>query len=85
MNEIARAKAEKNNDSRLWSTEDALEDVLQRLRAGQIKPDQLAIHWFENLPGGGYRHGYTVAGVTFQQHMALLHVGLDRTMKAWVE
>lgn len=85
MDELARKRAENAGDCRLWSAEDALEDLLQRVRSGEVKPLHIAIHFLEDKPSGGYRHGYTVAGATFQQHIALLNVALNRVIKDWCE
>lgn len=85
MNEIAKRRADKMQDCREWTAIDALEDMVAQVKAGKMKVDQLAIHWFENLPEGGYKHHYCVAGVTFQQHIALLHVGLTRVVDDWVK
>ena len=84
MDELAKRRAEKLGDSREWTAADALEDLLTALRAGKVKIDQLGIHWFENQPDGGYTHHYCAAGVTYQQHIALLHIALDRVARDWV-
>lgn len=83
MDELARKRAEKRQDSRLWTAEDALEDLLARIRAGEIKPTWLAIHYMEGSPETGQEHHYQVAGLTYPQHIALLNVALDRVLREW--
>lgn len=85
MDELAKRRAELKQDSREWTAADALEDLLLDLRAGKVKLDQLAVHWFTNMEGGGYEHHYCAAGVTYQQHIALLHIGLERVARDWVK
>ena len=65
MNELAKKRADVAGDSRLWSPEDALEDLLNEIKAGRIKPTQLAIHYFEGTPETGMKHDYSAAGLTF--------------------
>ena len=84
MDELAKRRAEKMQDSREWTALDALEDLVAQVRAGTLQVDQLGIHWFKNLPDGGYEHHYCAAGMTYQQHIALLHIALDRVARDWV-
>lgn len=69
----------------MWSAEDALEACLRDIRSGDLKPEQLVIHLLVPNDEGGRRHHYFAAGVTFEQHIALLNVGLRRTMDEWLE
>lgn len=85
MDDLAKRRAEKTQDSREWSALDALEDMVAQVKAGTIKPEQLSINWLESKPEGGYAHHYCVAGMTFQQHIALLHVSLARVLTQWLE
>lgn len=85
MDELASKRAERNSDSRLWSAEDALEDLLGRIRSGKVKPCWLAIHYMEGDPEKtGMEHGYVVSGVTYPHHLALLQVGIQHLMKEWL-
>lgn len=83
MDELAKKRADKAADSRLWSPQDALEDLLAEIRAGRIKPTSLAIHYWEGMPESGLEHHYSAAGLTYPSHIALLTVGLDRVVQDW--
>ena len=83
MNELAKRRAEKSNDSKAWSPEDALEELLERVKAGKVKPVWLAIHYLEEEPDGGRRHHHQCAGLSYADHIALLTVALQRALKDW--
>jgi hypothetical protein len=80
---LAKARAEKANDSRLWTPIDALKDVISEIEAGKIKADQIAIHWRETNEDGSCDFCYCVAGLTFSDHIALLHAALARVLELW--
>lgn len=81
---LAEARALKKNDSREWTAADLIAAVQRDLVSGEIKPSQIAVHYFEDLPDGGRRHYYYVAGLTFDMHIALLNVALQRVIKEWL-
>lgn len=85
MDELAKRRAEKTQDCREWSVEDALEDCLNRVKAGEINPSELIIHYFEKQNDGSRTHGYTCAGLDFMQHIALLHVAMKNVMQMWTK
>ena len=85
MDELARKRAERARDSRLWGAEDALEDLLDQIRTGEVKPTWLAVHYMEGDPSEGMEHRYSAAGLTYPHHIALLNIALDRVMKEWKE
>lgn len=82
MDEIARARAKKKQDSREWSCLDALEDAIQRIKSGEIKPMGMAIHFWEK-DDDGRTHHYQVAGLTFPEHIALLSLAEHRVITDW--
>ena len=79
-----KALVDKNHDCRLWTPIDALEDTIVELR-GKENVKQLAIHWMEDLPEGGCRHYYCVAGVTHAEHIALLQLAIHRATEDWLK
>ena len=83
MDELAKKRADKLQDSRLWTAKDAIEDLLADVIAGKINPTQLAIHYFEGTPETGLKHHYQAAGLTYPNHIALLNVALDRMLRDW--
>ena len=80
---LNKARAEKAQDSRLWTPRDMLADMLADIEAGRVNPKEICVHWFEETPKGGYRHFFCVAGLTYQTHIALLHVALNRVLDMW--
>ena len=81
---LSEARAVKRRDSREWTAEEMLVAALRDVRAGDAKPLHICIHYLEAEPDGGYCHRYYAAGATFQQHIALLQVALQRTVDAWI-
>ena len=77
-------RAVKASDCRQWSAQDLAETLLADIKSGKIKPAQIVVHYFEPLPQGGAVHHNYAAGVTFPEHIALLHVALDRLLKQWI-
>ena len=82
MDEIARRRAEKKQDSREWSCLDALEDTIQHIKSGEIKPESMAIHWWEKQDDGRTHH-YQVSGLTYPEHIALLSLAEYRVITDW--
>jgi len=85
MDEIARKRAEKNQDCREWSALDALEDLMQDIKAGKYNPSSLCIHFWEKNEDGSRTHHYQVAGLTFPEHIALLATAQHRVITEWHE
>lgn len=82
MDEIARKRAEVKGDSREWTCVDALEDMIIRIKSGEIVPSGMAIHFWEKSEDGRTHH-YQVAGLTFPEHIALLTIGKKRIVDEW--
>ena len=80
---LAEARAVKANDSQLWSPADALRHALRQIENGEINPTSLMIDWFEGEPDGGFRHCYTLSGLTVQGRIAMLQAALTRAVNEW--
>lgn len=73
--ELRARRAEKNRNGKLWQPVDALRDVIREIESGRLKDvDQLLI--IHRRPDGNdsYTCGYTQAGLTFEEHLALLEI-----------
>ena len=82
---LNKARAEKAQDSRLWTAHDLLTDMLAQLERGEITADEIIVHWLDRNQNGGFTHHYGCAGVNFQAHLAILHLGLARVLSDWRE
>jgi hypothetical protein len=82
MDELARKRADKKQDSREWSCLDALEDLIERIKSGEINPAQMAIHFYEKTDSGRTHH-FQVANLTYPEHIALLAVASHRVITEW--
>ena len=75
---LSKARAMRDNDSRKWTAEELLLDMIEQIRRGEIKPRQIAVHWFEeagdreNTIGA---HDYIIAQCKVAEHLMLLEVG----------
>lgn len=85
MNEVARRKAEKAGDCKLWSAQDALEDTLERLKKGEIDPQQLVIVMLDHPDvNEDRRFRFVASGVSVAEHIALLNAALKDVMDEWM-
>ena len=80
---MGKARAMRDGDSRKWTAADMLEDLLEQVKTGVICPKQIAIHWFEDVPGqvdAIGRHDYLVSKCSIPDHVLLLQVGQAKMM-----
>lgn len=85
MDELARKRAEKTNDSTQWSVLDALEDTVERIKRGELNPECVVCHmWEQGEKAGVKRHTFVAAQITYEQHIALLNVALRRALNDWM-
>lgn len=91
MNKILsfnEGKVKRSQDSRDWTTLDALKSLVRDIELGNIRPVQIAVHFWELIDHddfeGGKTHGYTIAGLTYPEHIALLNVALRNSLNEWV-
>lgn len=77
-------RAHKEKDSKLWTPRDCALAVLRDIENGEIKPKQLAIHYYEELPDGGRKHHYYVAGVSVEEHISMLEFAKHRVIHDWL-
>lgn len=85
MDEIAKRRAELKQDCTEWTALDAAEDLVRAIKAGEINPKELIIHFFEPKEDGGSKHGFQCAGVKVTTHIALLNVALKSVIEDWME
>lgn len=79
---LAAARAAKAGDGTLWTPEELLEDLLKSIRAGEIDPQKMVVHWLEPFEGRD-RHGYAQAGMNMAEHTALLALSLHHICNEW--
>ena len=74
---LSKARAMRDNDSRKWTAEELLLDMVEQIRRGEINPKQIAVHWFENTKEKDSigRHDYIVAHCNISEHIMLLEIG----------
>lgn len=84
MDEIAKRRAEKNGDNRLWKPMDAIEDCRHTMESGEIEADQILIILVDKADEHG-RRGITTfaANLTTPDRIALLNVELQYTIEKW--
>lgn len=80
---LAARRAELTGDCTLWTPADALRSALEDIEAGTINPEQMVIHLFEETEDGRWRHHYYAAGVTHQEHVAILEMAKARALEDW--
>ena len=67
----------RDNDSRKWTAEELLLDMIEQIRRGEINPKQIAVHWFEHTDEKESmgEHDYIIAQCTVPEHVLLLEIG----------
>lgn len=83
MDDLAKRRAEREDDSKLWKPVDALEDVLASVKSGERKPTQLII-WYVEDGEQKMTVNYCVAGVTREEHIALLALAQRNMLDDWL-
>lgn len=82
MNEFAKRRAEKFNDSSLWSAEDALDDAKERTKGKNV---MLVVHWWEIDEDNRRAHNFSAHNLTHAEHIALLEVAKIEAIDDWFD
>lgn len=69
--------AEKSTSSKSWKVVDALEKCLQQIKSGEILPEKIFIHFFDDPKG---KEGFYTAGLTVIEHIGLLELSKLRVI-----
>lgn len=74
---LSKARAIRDGDSRKWTAEELLLDLVEQIRRGEIKPKQIAVHWFEKADSESSigAHDYIVAQCNISEHILLMEIG----------
>lgn len=74
---LSKERAFRNNDSRLWSAVEMLEDLLEQIKLGNIKPKQIAVHWFEQSEKTDEIgvHNFYLSQCSIPEHFLLMTIG----------
>jgi hypothetical protein len=83
MDEIAKKRAEIKGDSREWTALDCLEDLISEIKEGKVNPKKMVIHFLHEENETEFHH-YSCAGVTYQDHIAILNLALKRVLEEWM-
>ncbi len=83
MSENVVRLADVKSDSALWSVRDCLVAMIEDIDKGEIDPDCVAIHYFENLENGRMRPGYYLANMNHEKHIGMLHVAIQDCCDRW--
>lgn len=85
MDELAKKRADTAKDCRLWPPLDALEDAADRIRAETEKGNkvQVCVWWWIRFPDDTRELQFSVANLTYPEHIALLEMAKLRTCQDW--
>lgn len=73
-------RAQQANDSSLWAPVELLEELVGAIKAGEIKPEQLVVHYTHKDDQGQQQHSWLVSNCTWEQHYLLLQIAGKRIM-----
>lgn len=81
---LSKARAMRDEDSRMWTAEELLLDLLEQIRRGQINPKQIAVHWFEHTENKDSlgKHDFIIAQCSLPEHVLLLEIGKQSMLDA---
>ena len=79
---IAALRAERNQDSTLWTAEDLVNEVQQELATGKIKPEAMIVMWLEKTSTGAERQ-MMFSGLTRMETVAMLSAMLHDAIHDW--
>ena len=72
---LAKPRADKADDCRLWTPLDALKDLIRQIEDGEVAPDRLIVIHHKGAAGPGDLY-VRFAGVDKLQTLALLSIAL---------
>lgn len=82
------AKAEREEDCRVITPLDALEDAAEKVRSGEIEPTKLLILFQQpqdrEKPDGLFVQNYFAANVTLEEHCAMLRIQERLLLDYWL-
>lgn len=84
IDELAKKRALKFNDSTSWKARDALLDLVKQIDEG-LDVSHIAIHFYERLPEDRRRHHFQCAGITYEGHLMLLEIAKRRLVEDYLD
>jgi len=73
MNDNTRSMAEHTRDASRWSPDQALEDAFEEIRSGRRQANKVLVLFLDDSDGR-YDVGFTQAGLSMSQAIALMEV-----------
>lgn len=83
MDEVAKRKAEKANNNRLWAPQDAIEDALMRIKDKDPKKIHLMVAWREELDDETSKIHWSAANIQRHDQISLLELVKFDLIKDW--
>lgn len=74
----------KTNDARNWSPVEMLRKAIELIESGEIKPQQMVVHFSEGNVDDGVSFGYFVAGCAPPDHLVILDIARRLVQDAWM-
>ena len=82
---LGEIRAHQKDDAREWTALEALRSLIRRIEAGEINPVGITT-WYWDAAGGPQPPKvlrYTAAGLTHEQHVALLAMAQRDALARW--
>jgi hypothetical protein len=80
---LGNVRAHQQNDARAWTPLEALKALVRDIEAGAVNPVAMsAWYWHKNADGSTSLH-YSAAGLTHEQHVAMLLAAQHDALKSW--
>lgn len=74
---------EKSHDSRMWSAEQMLEDLLEEVRSGKVKPERMIVLFWEPLEDSRLRRSSRAVNFTNAEYAGFLVSASHDALHDW--
>ena len=75
--------ADKSGDSRMWSPRQCLQNLIDEIDAGKVKPEKVLILYWENVGAKKLRRCEYCSGMTMVEHVAYLSEACHSAIETW--
>lgn len=77
--------ADKAGDSRLWSAEQMLDELLEEVKTGKVKPKRMLVLFWEPLEGNREQKSYRAVNFTNAEYIGYLASAAHDALHEWKE
>ncbi len=80
---LGEVRAHQNCDARHWTPLEALKSLVRQIEAGELNPCAVSAWYWDSHKDGSTSLHYAAAGLTYEQHIAMLSLAHHKTVADW--